>query len=94
MCARPSAALVERNAAQFRALGDALGLSFDDFIRTSAEARHREGVAKLWLACERAGDIYSRPYQGLYCVGCEQFYAPGELAEGLCPVHQLSLIHI
>lgn len=85
-----TAALVERNAAQFRALGDALGLSFDDFIRTSAEARHREGVAKLWLACERAGDIYSRPYQGLYCVGCEQFYAPGELAEGLCPVHQVA----
>jgi methionyl-tRNA synthetase len=83
----PTSALVERNAAQFLALRGALGLSFDDFIRTSADTRHREGVAKLWRACERSGDIYRRPYRGLYCVGCEQFYAPDELADGLCPEH-------
>ena len=79
--------LVERNAAHYRALRESLNLSFDDFIRTSVEARHLEGVAKLWEACDRNGDIYSRPYKGLYCVGCEQFYTEDELIDGLCPEH-------
>ena len=80
-------ALVDRNAAQFYALRDSLDLSFDDFIRTSVDRRHSPGVQKLWEACARNGDIYQRAYSGLYCVGCEQFYAENELADGLCPEH-------
>jgi methionyl-tRNA synthetase len=80
-------ALVDRNAAQFYALRDTLDLSFDDFIRTSVDPRHLAGVQKLWEACARNGDIYQRAYSGLYCVGCEQFYAEDELADGLCPEH-------
>lgn len=80
-------ALVERNAAQFYALRDTLNLSFDDFIRTSVEPRHLAGVRKLWEACRQNGDIYKRPYRGLYCVGCEQFYSEDELVDGLCPEH-------
>jgi len=80
-------ALVDRNAAQFRALRDSLDLSFDDFIRTSVDVRHASGVQKLWEACDQNGDIYQRAYAGLYCVGCEQFYAENELADGLCPEH-------
>jgi methionyl-tRNA synthetase len=82
-----TAELVERNAEYYHALRESLNLSFDDFIRTSVEARHLEGVAKLWEACDRNGDIYSRPYKGLYCVGCEQFYTEDELIDGLCPEH-------
>jgi methionyl-tRNA synthetase len=80
--------LVDRNAAAFLALREPLNLSFDDFIRTSADARHADGVRKLWRACERAGDIYRRAYQGLYCIGCERFYGEDELLDGLCPIHQ------
>src|SRR5215211_8739016 len=83
----PTAELVERNAAQFYALRHSLDLSFDDFIRTSADQRHLNGVRKLWEACARSGDIYRRAYRGLYCVGCEQFYAEDELVGGLCPEH-------
>ncbi len=83
----PTAQLVERNAASFYALRDLLSLSFDDFIRTSAEDRHFAGVQKLWEAADRAGDIYKKTYRGLYCVGCEQFYAEEELVNGLCPEH-------
>ena len=83
----PTQALVDRNAAQFYALRDSLDLSFDDFIRTSVDARHLPGVQKLWEACAQSGDIYQRAYAGLYCVGCEQFYAESELADGLCPEH-------
>ena len=35
-----------------------------------------------------AGDIYKKSYEGLYCVGCEMFYAPDELNEkGECFEH-------
>ncbi|BCB83636.1 methionine--tRNA ligase [Phytohabitans suffuscus] len=79
--------LVDRNAGAFEALREPLGLSFDDFIRTSRDPRHRPGVERLWRACARAGDLYRKHYEGLYCVGCERFYAPAELADGRCPEH-------
>src|SRR3954454_8225314 len=39
---------VDANAARFAALREPLELSFDDFIRTSVDDRHRHGVARLW----------------------------------------------
>ena len=78
---------VDANAARFRALDQVLAVSFDDFIRTSADPRHLEAVHAIWDSCVRAGDLERRPYRGLYCVGCEQFYDPGELDQGLCPEH-------
>jgi methionyl-tRNA synthetase len=79
--------LVRRNSAAFAGLREPLDLSTDDFIATSADPRHRPGVEKLWRACAGRGDLYPKDYQGLYCVGCEQFYLPGELAAGRCPEH-------
>jgi methionyl-tRNA synthetase len=83
----PTSEFIARNAQHFEALRDQLNLSFDDFIRTSVDPRHLEGVTKLWKACDANGDIYVRPYRGLYCVGCEQFYTEDELIDGLCPEH-------
>jgi methionyl-tRNA synthetase len=83
----PTERLVERNAARYLALRETLDLSFDDFIRTSADERHVRGVTRLWEACQRSGDIYRRAYRGLYCVGCEQFYSEEELVDGRCPEH-------
>lgn len=79
--------LVDRNADTYAALRDPLDLSFDDFIRTSSDPRHRAGVERLWRACQASGDLYRKHYQGLYCVGCEQFYTPAELVDGRCPEH-------
>jgi methionyl-tRNA synthetase len=79
--------LVDQNAAAFTALGEPLGLSVDDVIHTSRDVRHRPGVDRLWQACAEAGDLYRKQYEGLYCVGCEQFYTPGELRDGRCPDH-------
>lgn len=81
--------LVDRNAAAFAGLREPLALSFTDFIRTSRDPRHRSGVERLWRACADAGDLYRKHYEGLYCVGCEQFYAPAELPGGKCPEHQV-----
>jgi methionyl-tRNA synthetase len=83
----PVAALVDRNASAFAALRGPLSLSFDDFIRTGSDPRHRPGVERLWRACAASGDLYRKRYEGLYCIGCEQFYRPAELAGGVCPEH-------
>jgi methionyl-tRNA synthetase len=79
--------LVDANGARYRALDRLLGLSFDDFVRTSVDPRHVDAVNAIWTACARAGDLERRPYRGLYCVGCEQFYETNELVDGLCPEH-------
>ena len=78
---------VDANAAAFTGLAQPLSLSVDDLIRTSSDPRHRAGVERLWRACAASGDLYRRHYEGLYCVGCEQFYPEAELAGGRCPDH-------
>jgi methionyl-tRNA synthetase len=89
-----TAELVGRNAAAFAALREPLALSFDDFIRTSSDPRHLPGVERLWKACAASGDLYLKHYEGLYCVGCEQFYQPAELRGGRCPEHGTEPQHV
>jgi methionyl-tRNA synthetase len=84
----PTATFVAGNARRFADLAGVLALSFDDFIRTSSDARHAPGVERLWRQSAARGDFAKRTYAGRYCAGCEQFYDPGELtADGLCPEH-------
>src|ERR1700728_4102107 len=78
---------VDASAAAFTGLAEPLTLSIDDFIRTSSDPRHAAGVECLWQACAAGGDLYRRHYEGLYCVGCEQFYTTAELVHGRCPDH-------
>src|SRR5438874_2900238 len=54
-------------AAEFRALWDRLGLTYDDFIRTTSE-RHKRGVQALWRKIRENGYIYKGSYSGQYCV--------------------------
>ncbi|MEV4413040.1 methionine--tRNA ligase [Catellatospora sp. NPDC049609] len=78
---------VDANAAAFAALRGPLALSYDDFIRTSRDPRHRPGVERFWHAC--ADDLYTDTYEGLYCVGCEHYLTPDELdASAHCPEHR------
>lgn len=79
--------LVAEHTAEFRELRDVLNISYDDFLSTSIDPRHAPTVERLWKLCEENGDIYQDYYEGLYCVACEQFYAPNELPGGLCPEH-------
>ncbi|MEU8040267.1 methionine--tRNA ligase [Streptosporangium sp. NPDC049078] len=83
----PVQEFVDRNAEAFVALREPLALTVDDVVRTSRDPRHRSGVERLWRACADAGDLYRKHYEGLYCVGCEQFYTPAELTGGRCPEH-------
>lgn len=76
----PVRELVDRNAAAFEGLRGPLALSFDSFIRTSTHPAHRDGVERIWR--ETGHDLYQRHYEGLYCVGCEQFYPEGPCPDG------------
>jgi methionyl-tRNA synthetase len=83
----PVAEFVDAKADRFAALQQPLALSYDDFIRTSVDPRHRPAVERLWRACSAAGDLYERDYEALYCVGCEGFVSADELKDGVCPEH-------
>ncbi|HUY95365.1 MAG TPA: methionine--tRNA ligase, partial [Terracidiphilus sp.] len=64
---------------EFRALWDRLGLTYDDYIRTTEE-RHKRGVQKLFAALRDRGFIYKSTYTGQYCVSDEAWMevGPGE----------------
>jgi len=83
----PARAFVDSNAAHYRALAPQIHASFDAFVSTSTDPRHALAVRALWEACARAGDLEKRTYRGLYCLGCEAFYEPADLANGVCPEH-------
>lgn len=73
-------------AGDFRATWSALGISHDDFIRTT-EPRHRVAVEEMIRRMNAKGDLYRATYAGHYCVGCEAYKTDDELVEGRCPIH-------
>jgi methionyl-tRNA synthetase len=65
-------------SAEFRALWDRMGITYDDYIRTTSE-RHKRGVQELWRRIQDNGYIYKGSYTGQYCVFDELYVdvAPG-----------------
>ena len=59
-------------SAEFRGLWDQLGLTYDDFIRTT-EDRHKRGVQHLFATLRDRGFIYKGSYTGQYCVSDEAY---------------------
>ena len=71
---------------------DLLGISNDDFIRTT-EDRHEARVQEFMQKLYDQGDLYKATYSGPYCVRCEAYYSDSELVAGegeagLCPIHR------
>ena len=66
-------------ASEFRALWKRMGLTNDDFIRTTEE-RHKKGVQALFRRLRDNGYIYKGSYTGQYCVSDEMYVdvGPGE----------------
>lgn len=83
----PVRELVDRNAVHFEELLERLHVEPKYFIRTSVDAKHTAGAIDIWRCMATRGDVYTKDYTGLYCVGCEQFYSPVELLDGVCPEH-------
>jgi methionyl-tRNA synthetase len=78
-------------AEKFKATWARVGISNDDFIRTT-EARHKAAVAEMWKRLEAAGDIYEAEYDAMYCVGCESAKTEDEVDEvdgqKVCKIHE------
>jgi methionyl-tRNA synthetase len=77
---------ISQNAQLFIDLDERLGISYDYFIRTSVDEKHREGAQKLWKA-SKPEDIYKKEYKGWYCVGCEEFKPEKDIINGECELH-------
>lgn len=75
---------VDRIVASFQELWSRLGISYDDFIRTT-EDRHIRVVQKLFQTIYEKGDIYKSEYEGWYCTPCETFLPRAKLVDGKCP---------
>ena len=57
---------------EFRKLWDRMGLTYDDYIRTT-EPRHQQGAQQLFALLHERGKIYLSSYTGQYSVGEEIF---------------------
>ena len=77
---------VSQNAQLYIDLDERLGISYDYFIRTSIDERHRAGAQRLWQSC-KSEDIYKKAYKGWYCVGCEEFKPEKDIVNGECVLH-------
>jgi methionyl-tRNA synthetase len=66
-------------SAEFRGLWDRMGITYDDYIRTTSD-RHKKGVQDLWRRIRDNGYIYKGSYTGQYCVFDEMYVevGPGE----------------
>lgn len=78
---------VDEIAEEFKGLWKKLNINYDNFIRTTSE-NHKKAVTKVLQTLFDKGAIYKGEYEGLYCVGCEQFKSENELVDGKCPDHE------
>jgi len=89
----PPQAYADRISTAFRETWRALGITNDDFIRTT-ESRHTTIVQAILRRLQGAGEIYLGKYGGHYCFGCERFYTDKEIVDGKCPDHLTALTWI
>ena len=82
--------LADQVVDHYRELWPQLGITNNDFIRTSEE-RHKKAVQEMWRRLDAAGAIYKDTYEDWYCVPCETYWTEtqlkdaGTLKEHQCP---------
>src|SRR5262249_11000130 len=86
-------AIADESSGAFRETWRRLGITNDDFIRTT-EPRHKTVVQAILQNLWEAGEIYLGTYGGHYCFGCERFYTEKEIVDGKCPDHLTPLTWI
>ena len=79
---------VDGVADRFLSMWKRLGISHDQFIRTT-DPRHKAGVTALLerIFEQNPDDFFERSYEGWYCVGCEAFKQDAEIVDGKCILH-------
>lgn len=69
---------------RFKKLWVRLGISNDDFIRTTEE-RHTKIVQAILADLWKRDLIYQGNYEGWYCTPCERYFTEKDLVNGCCP---------
>ena len=69
--------LCDRYVRGFRCLNQRIGISNDDYVRTTSD-RHGRTAQALWKRCASAGDIYLDSYSGWYNTREETFVTDNE----------------
>jgi methionyl-tRNA synthetase len=75
---------VDEISGEFRALWKRMGISNDDFIRTTEE-RHKKRVQELFRRIRDNGFIYKGTYSGQYCFS-DELYVDGAKPGDPCPI--------
>jgi len=75
---------VDSIAPAFAEAWQMLGVTNDDFIRTTEE-RHKRGVQAFWTELHDRGYLYQGHYEGWYCVPCETYFSDDQVNEHECP---------
>jgi len=70
----------DQNAAAFRDTFKSLGLTFDDFVRTT-EDRHKSRVLAYLEALRQTADVYVGEYEGWYDAGQEEYLTEARAKE-------------
>ena len=81
-------AWIDTISERFQATWRRLHCSPDDWMRTT-QPRHARGVTALLeqIKTRNPDDLFVGEYDGLYCVGCEEFKQPGQIVDGRCGEH-------
>jgi methionyl-tRNA synthetase len=78
---------VEETGKTFTDLWSRFNIEYTQFIPTHSK-RHILLSQSIFRTLVKNNHIYKKDYTGLYCVGCEDFYAQSQLTEeGNCPIH-------
>ena len=70
----------DRNAAEFERTFQRLGMTHDDFIRTS-QKRHKDKVVEYIGRLLKTGDVYQGRYEGWYDAGQEEYVPENKAKE-------------
>jgi methionyl-tRNA synthetase len=77
---------VTEQGKKFTQLWDRFQVKYDSFVET-ASPEHKVVSQIVWKTLSKQDLIYKKSYTGLYCKGCEDFYAPSQLVDHKCPIH-------
>lgn len=76
-------------AEQWKQFCSLLKINYDNFYRTT-DQQHKENVLRFYNEIKE--HVFTKEYEGNYCVGCEAFVTDKESYDGKCKIHNTELI--
>ena len=81
-------ALADEMALKYQAAWSALNIEYDNFVRTT-DSYHEKFVKEFVQKIYDNDEIYKDKYQGIYCIGCEEYKTKEEIGpKQICPIHK------